>query len=110
MIRWATTGIDCLHCPKGNDTIRKLEGCRKLDPAAVSNIPHVVLDGTDLVTSFDYCPGWDVSSPGIHHIRQLVDSAAAGYTLGDVSEAIAAEHDLVLELQAANRAALSMVR
>jgi hypothetical protein len=85
-----------------------LEGCRKLDPDAVSNIPHTVLDGTPLETSFNYCPGWDVSSPGIAHISRLVESAAAGYSLGEVSEAMAAEHDLVLELRAANRAALTM--
>ena len=81
------TNPDCYNCYACQDLkspgykteqVRKVLGCRKLDPVAVAANPYQALDGA---YSLDHCPGIYVTSPFIGSLWELKVSQEAGIGL-----------------------------
>lgn len=62
------------------DEYRKQNGCRRIDPEAVSSEPIIILENI----RFNYCPGILVDSPFVCSVYELERFIRAGLNFGNV--------------------------
>lgn len=80
-------------------------GCRVDDPRATTQGQSEILG-----LAVDHCMGADANSPAAQHAFALWRAREAGYTLGPVTDALAAEADLVIDMHDAIAAARAAPR